>query len=119
MWSHLWGTLEDMVEDGYTIINNADAPLYIVPEGAYNNYLNISRLFDTWEVTDFWYGHTMEKGHPQLLGAEASIWYDGKNGQSEFDIFDRMKDQIVLISEKCWFVEKTPYQNGVSAAWFP
>ncbi len=112
LWSHGWGTLEDMVRDGYSIINNTDAPLYIVPEGAYNNYLNIVRLFDTWEVTDFWYGHHMEKGHPQLLGAEAALWYDGKNGQSGFDIFDRFRDQIALMAEKTWFGDKAPGQTG-------
>lgn len=112
MWSHIWGNLEDMVEAGYRMINAADAPLYVVPEAAYNNYLNIERLFDTWEVTDFWYGHRMEKGHPQLMGAEACLWNDARNGQSEFDIFDRFRDQICLIAEKAWFGDKRPDQTG-------
>ena len=112
LWNHGWASWKEMLDDGYRIINNADAALYVVPEGAYNNYLNIERLFDTWEVSDLLYGNHLDEGHPQLVGAEAAFWYDGANGQSQFDVFDRVRDQIVLISEKTWHGEKSIDQSG-------
>ena len=106
MWSHSWASFEEMKEDGYRFINNADGVLYIVPCAGYNNYLNIKNLYDRWEYSNLNGGRYLAAGHPQLLGAEAALWYDIKVGASEFDIFDRFRDQIILMAEKGWYGEK-------------
>lgn len=107
MWSHSWASFDEMKEEGYSFVNNADGILYIVPfAGYYNDYLNIQRLYDTWEYSNLNGGYYLEAGHPQLLGAEAALWYDMKVGASEFDIFNRFKDQIILMAEKGWYGEK-------------
>lgn len=105
MWSHSWASFDEMKEAGYSFINNADGILYIVPWAGYNNYLDIENLYDTWEYSNLNGGHELATGHPQLLGAEAALWYDLKVGASEFDIFDRLRDQIMLMAEKGWYGE--------------
>ena len=106
MWSHSWASFDEMKDAGYRFINNADGILYIVPwAGYYNNYLNIASLYDTWEYSNLNGGHYLQTGHPQLLGGEAALWYDMKVGASEFDIFDRQRDQVMLMAEKGWYGE--------------
>lgn len=106
MWSHTWASFDEMKADGYKFINNADGILYIVPWAGYNNYLNIRNLYNTWEYSNLNRGYYLAEGHPQLLGAEAALWNDIKVGASEFDIFDRFRDQILIMAEKGWYGEK-------------
>lgn len=50
----------------------------------------------------------MPVAHPQIKGASFAIWNDMtsfKTGFSWFDIYDRMKDAVSLVSEKTWFGE--------------
>lgn len=105
MWSHSWASFDEMKEAGYKFINNADGILYIVPWAGYNNYLNIKNLYNTWEYSNLNRGYYLAAGHPQLLGAEAALWNDIKVGASEFDIFDRFRDQIMIMAEKGWYGE--------------
>ena len=107
--------LQTLLDGEYRIINNMYQNLYIVPVIVHgcNDYLDIEKLYDTWHAgivspTD----KQLATGHPLLMGAETSIWNDAKVGCSEFDLFDRCDDQIMLISEKCWFGEPTEGQTA-------
>ncbi|MCL2747465.1 MAG: discoidin domain-containing protein [Oscillospiraceae bacterium] len=112
MWSHSWASYTEMFDDGFKFINAADGILYIVPTAGYKDYLNVPNLYDTWEATNLNGGYHLDAGHPQLLGASSCLWNDVKNGHSEFDIFDRLRGQIMLMSEKTWYGEKTAGQTG-------
>ncbi|MEG1204902.1 MAG: discoidin domain-containing protein [Angelakisella sp.] len=118
-WSHDWAGFEEMLEEGYRFINNADNELYVVP-GAnyYHDFLDLERLFNEWNCSDFLYSkpdkksYELKAGHPQLMGASAALWNDAMKGYSEFDIFERFRRQIMLMSEKGWYGEQTEGQTG-------
>lgn len=104
-------TLFDM---GYDIINTCGPVLYIVPGQNYGfaDYLNLEALYSTWFVN--YMGHdsstAVDADHPQLLGANFALWndlYTEYSGFSVFDIFDRLRGGVCLISEKTWCGEQT------------
>lgn len=115
--AHFWGVnyadFTQMIEDGYGCINNVYPLLYIVPgAGTFRDYLDIAWMYDTWEATIFDGGFTLPAAHPQMMGSESALWYDYKTGMSEFDYFDRLYTQIMLMSEKNWCGEKREGQTG-------
>lgn len=55
---------------------------------------------------------TVDEGHPLLLGAETALWLDASCGNSHIDIFKLLKNQIMLISEKSWYGDKTHGQTS-------
>lgn len=102
--------LHVLLDGEYRIINNMYQNLYIVPTliNGCNDYMNFEKCYNDWEVGRVSYGENeIQPGHPLLLGAETTIWYDGKVGCSQFDIFDRCKDQIMIMSEKNWYGKNT------------
>ena len=107
--------LTTMLEGEYRMINNMYQNLYIVPVvvNGTNDFLNLEKVYDTWEagIVSFGEGEIMP-GHPLLLGSETSIWNDAKAGCSEFDLFDRAKDQIMLMAEKNWYGRKGEGQSS-------
>lgn len=112
---HFWADhdadFNEMKNDGYKFINTDGGRIYIVP-GHFNDYLNIPYLYETWEVSQYRGGYYLAAGHPQNLGAEGAVWNDIKVGSSEFDVFDRSKDQMILMAEKAWSGEKDPQRSG-------
>ncbi len=125
IWAPYWSDVQEMFDLGYDIINTAGGDLYIVPIGnaGYPDYLNIKDKYDSWEVNNFWSanrqggkgGATMPFAHPQTKGAEFALWNDMTSfmgGLSSYDIFDRMKDAVMLVSEKTWYGEKTAGQTS-------
>ncbi|MEH7502982.1 discoidin domain-containing protein [Neobacillus drentensis] len=123
IWAPYWTDVKEMFDLGYNIINTCGGDLYIVPVGnaGYPDYLNIKEKYDTWEVNDFWGngrggdGAYMPFAHPQTKGAEFAVWNDMTSfsgGLSSYDIFNRMKDAVVLVSEKTWYGEKTAGQTS-------
>ncbi|WP_052427597.1 discoidin domain-containing protein [Neobacillus niacini] len=125
IWAPYWSAVKEMYDLGYDIINTVGGDLYIVPIGnaGYPDYLDIKAKYDTWEVNDFWGnnrqggkgGATMPFAHPQTKGAEFAVWNDMTSfsgGLSSYDIFNRMKDAVVLVSEKSWYGEKTAGQTS-------
>ena len=115
--AHFWGVnyadFTQMVKDGYGCINNVYPLLYIVPgAGTFRDYLDIAWMYDTWEATMFDGGFTLPAAHPQMMGSESALWYDYKTGMSEFDYFDRLYTQIMIMSEKNWCGEKREGQTG-------
>ena len=112
-WASGFADLQVMLDGEYPMINNNDGKLYSVPEaGYYNDYINIRSLYDSWEAGIVPGGSHVKPGHPLMLGSEAALWYDIKLGCSEFDVFDRHRDQIMLMAEKNWYGEKTEVQNS-------
>ncbi|WP_162207562.1 family 20 glycosylhydrolase [Thomasclavelia cocleata] len=111
-WARSFANLKLMLEGEYPMINNIDGYLYIVPAAGYQNYLNIKNLYDTWEAGKISNDEIVKPGHPLMLGSEAALWNDIKVGASEFDIFDRHRDQIMIMAEKNWYGEKTAGQTG-------
>jgi hexosaminidase len=125
IWAPYWSDVQEMYDLGYDIINTVGGDLYIVPIGnaGYPDYFDLKNKYETWEVNDFWGnnrqggkgGATMPYAHPQTKGAEFAVWNDMTSfsgGLSSYDIFDRMKDAVVLMSEKTWFGEKTAGQSS-------
>ncbi|MGN0557170.1 MAG: family 20 glycosylhydrolase, partial [Acutalibacteraceae bacterium] len=103
-WSQNWANYAEMIDMGYACINNCDGCLYSVPgAGYYHDYIPTWWLHDNWFVNllSGSYNHIAES-HPLLRGAEAACWYDVMAGMSEYDIFDRAKEQILVMSEKNW-----------------
>ncbi len=104
-WAYSWADFDRMVKNGFPCLNNSH-DLYVVPGKltGYDDYFNLDEKYYCWETTDLsgnW--PLLSPAHPLLKGCQASIWYDRKVGTSQFDYFDRQKDQAVFISEKGWF----------------
>ncbi len=97
-----------LVDYGYDIIN-AVQNLYIVPGSphGYADYMDVKSLYSIWEVyRNDYYGPLLTEGHPKLKGAMFSLWndlYTTNCGFSVFDIFDRFRGGVMLISEKTWY----------------
>lgn len=104
-------TLFDM---GYDVINTCGPVLYCVPGGNYGfaDYYDLKRLYASWFVNYMGYNEatSVKYDHPQLKGACFALWNDlwcDWGGFSVFDIFDRVRYQVCLISEKAWCGEQT------------
>ncbi|NBJ71435.1 MULTISPECIES: discoidin domain-containing protein [Clostridia] len=124
IWATHWSDVKEMYDMGFDIINTTGTDLYIVPIGnaGYPDYLDIQDKYDKWEVNKFRPksaggigGGTMPFAHPQTKGAEFALWNDVTSfsgGLSSYDIFDRLKDAVMLVSEKTWYGEKTEGQTS-------
>ncbi len=77
--------------------------LYVTP--GWNNYFNeridVSSLYDAYEANMISYEITLAESSPLLLGVEGALWND-ERGPSKEGLFDRTRDQMLLISEKAW-----------------
>lgn len=102
-WSASWASYDEMLNMGYPCINNNDGNLYSVPgAGYYHDYIDFKNLYNNWEANYLVPSYHIAKSNPLMLGSEAACWYDAKTGMSEFDIFDRTRQQIALMAEKNW-----------------
>lgn len=112
-WSLCYSDVNVALKEKYFIINSNDTDLYIVPGVTYyQNDLDISKMYDSWTVGTFGQVITVDEGHPLLLGAETALWLDASCGSSHIDIFKLLKNQIMLISEKSWYGDKTHGQTS-------
>ena len=122
LWAPYWADVKETYQSGYDVINTYGGWLYIVPAGnaGYPDRLNTQRVYEKFEVNDFKSGRNpngeaiMPFAHPQTKGAEFAIWNDMtsfKTGFSWFDIFDRMKDAVSVVSEKTWYGEREEDQS--------
>lgn len=110
-WADHDADFNEMKAEGYRFINTDGGRIYIVPSH-FNDYLNVPYLYETWEVSQYRGGYYLPAGHPQNMGAEGALWNDIKVGMSEFDVFDRSKDQMILMSEKTWAGERDKNISG-------
>lgn len=112
-WSASWASYEEMLNMGYPCINNNDGNLYSVPgAGYYHDHIDLKGLYETWEANYLVPSYHIARSNPLMLGSEAACWYDAKTGMSQFDIFDRTREQIALMSEKNWTGDRRDDQTA-------
>lgn len=124
LWAPYWADVHETFDAGYDIINTCGGWLYIVPgaNAGYPDRLNLRNLWNNFDVSNFApsrnYGQgtaIMPKAHPQTKGAEFALWNDMTSfggGFSWFDLFDRFKDAVMIVSEKTWYGTKTEGQTA-------
>lgn len=116
LWAPYWADVHETYNAGYDVINTYGGWLYIVPAGnaGYPDRYNTKRLYNEFEVNNFKSGRNpsgeaiMPVAHPQTKGASFALWNDMtsfRTGFSWFDIFDRLKEAVSLVSEKTWYGE--------------
>ena len=104
VWSTGFSKPEEMIDQGYNIINTDDANLYIVPKaGYYHDYLDGKNLYENWEANKF-HDSTLPYGHPQLKGAMFALWNDVSypKGITMADSHDRILPAVQVLAEKMW-----------------
>lgn len=121
LWAPYWADVKKTLANGNPIINCSGSWLYIVPGGNnnYHDYLNVEDLFENWSVNNITTtrgsgGAVIPISHPQLRGASVVLWNDDgflEDGISDFDIYNRLKEGISIISERTWYGEKTEGQT--------
>ena len=113
-WAVSLSDYRTLFKMGYDVINTCGPVLYCVPGGNYGfvDYYNLETMYKTWFVN--YMGRdsstSVKYDDPQLKGASFALWNDlfgSGDGFSVFDIFDRLRYQICLISEKTWCGEQT------------
>ncbi|MCI9311907.1 MAG: family 20 glycosylhydrolase [Erysipelotrichaceae bacterium] len=116
LWAPYWADVHETYNAGYDVINTYGGWLYIVPAGnaGYPDRFDTKRLYENFEVNNFKSGRNpsgeaiMPVAHPQTKGASFALWNDMtsfRTGFSWFDIHDRIKDAVSLVSEKTWYGE--------------
>lgn len=113
-WAVELSDYKTLFKMGYDVINTCGPVLYCVPGGNYGfaDYYDLRTLYSTWYVNYMGYGEStsVKYDDPQLKGASFALWNDlwcDWGGFSVFDIFDRLRYQVCLISEKTWCGEQT------------
>lgn len=112
-WAYSWANFPKMIQDGFKCINTS-TDLYIVPgtSTGYVDYIDLKKLYNTWSVNTLGGGTNVSPAHPLLEGGQSALWYDRQVGMSQFDYFDRFRDQVMLVSEKTWFGNKEESQTA-------
>ena len=105
LWNFGWANMDKMYEAGYDLINCNDGNYYIVPNaGYYYDYLNKGTLYNL-PINEIGGVH-IPAGDKQMLGGAFAVWNDMtdylENGVSEYDIYDRIDDEMALFSSKLW-----------------
>lgn len=113
-WADSLSDYNTLFEMGYDIINSYGPELYIVPGRNYGfkEYYNLKYMYENWQVNYMGSSESraVDENNPQLIGASFSLWNDlymANGGFSIFDLFDRLKGAICLISEKTWCGNQT------------
>lgn len=108
-WNDYGNTRDTLLDMGFDIVNTTNASLYLVPTGNYGfpDYFNLETMYSLWQVNylDLTGNNRIEEGDKRLLGACFALWNDlhtAYTGITRYDIFDRLRGMICLVSEKCW-----------------
>ena len=124
VYNHRVANVQELLATEVPMINDHAKYLYVVPvtTNGCNDFIDLEAGYKDWEAgrinrpTDPEMV-VIQPGHPLLKGAESTIWYDDNVGASEFDIYSRYVNQVMLIAEKTWFGKKTEnssYEDFVS-----
>jgi len=135
------GGVGAVYEKGYNVINTSNL-LYIVPAN-YNGYpdryggiywqnaanpsnYSFENIYDTFHAANFHSERRGAKGswvappnHPQTQGVMFCMWHDivaYNGGLSEFDLFDRFKEGVIITAEKAWYGKKADCDTWESFA---
>lgn len=128
LWATYWADAKETYDAGFNVINTEGGWLYIVPRSnaGYPDRIDLASRYNQFEVNNFSSPRTnsmqggrgvaiMPVAHPQTKGAQFAIWNDMtsfRGGYSEFDVYDRFKNMVALVSEKTWYGEKDEDQTG-------
>ncbi|MBQ9115697.1 MAG: discoidin domain-containing protein, partial [Clostridia bacterium] len=101
-----WGDadLKAYASEGFFGISNYPSKLYVVPGGAnaFGDRVDIVSVYDSYEANVVSGSMTLSESSPLLLGVEGAIWNDFNRATSKEGYFDRVRDQMLLVSEKAW-----------------
>ena len=100
----------ETINSNFDVINTVNDILYTVPTTNYSfpDYFDLEKLYSKWQVNIFRLTDAslrMDPDDERLLGASFALWNDlhtSYNGVTRFDIFDRLRGMVCLISEKTW-----------------
>lgn len=111
VWNTGWANPDQMLKEGFDIINIDDAQVYMVPRaGYYYDRLNPQHLYQNYLPNKFSNGTIVDESNPQFLGAMFALWNDkvGKleNGITQYDMFDRTFEAIPAMAQKTWGSDK-------------
>ena len=114
VYNHRTADVQELLATEVSMINDHSKYLYVVPvtTNGCNDFIDLEAGYKDWEAgrinrpTDPAMV-VLQPGHPLLKGAESTIWYDDNVAASEFDIYSRYVDQVMLIAEKTWYGKKT------------
>jgi len=103
-----WGfaDFEKLLEYEFPCVANKPMDLYVVPGGFANSFgdrINLESLYEKYDVTQLNNTITLAPSSPLLRGMEAALWNDTNVAVSLIDLFDRLHDQMLLVSEKAWY----------------
>ncbi|MDE6846641.1 MAG: family 20 glycosylhydrolase [Lachnospiraceae bacterium] len=122
IWSTLWADPRQMYEAGYSLINMENIHLYVIPGGGFD-YLDKEELYMNWEPNKFYDYNEIEiipSYSPQMLGAAYMIWNDMSGtldiGISEYDLYERFEQPLVVLSAKLWGMKELPYEEFCEVA---
>jgi hexosaminidase len=116
VWNTGWANPQQMLNQGYDIINIDDGQVYMVPRaGYYRDRLSPQSIYNSYQPNRFSNGTVVNESNPQFLGGMFALWNDkvGKleNGITPYDMFDRVFEAIPAIAQKNWGSDTTnvPY----------
>ena len=122
IWDPAVAYADDLTAQGYSVINSDSSYLYVVPgvTAEFNDYAYVAALYEEWDVSNFTKSSRaggyrycrLLPGNPHVLGAKSCLWNDNVYGTSENDMFDRMVDQLAIVSEKTWYGDTDAYASG-------
>ncbi|MBE6683162.1 MAG: hypothetical protein E7595_03295 [Ruminococcaceae bacterium] len=108
-WDNGISGLKETLDSNYDFVNTVNAILYTVPTTNYSfpDYFDLKTLYNMWQVNMFSLDGSAkcEPDDERLLGACFALWNDlhtAYKGVTRFDIFDRLRGMVCLISEKTW-----------------
>ncbi|AZU63955.1 discoidin domain-containing protein [Neobacillus mesonae] len=123
VWNTGWANPQQMLNQGFNIINIDDGQVYMVPRaGYYRDRLNPQTIYNSYQPNKFSNGTVVNESNPQFLGGMFALWNDkvGKleNGITPYDMFDRVFEAIPAIAQKNWGSDTThvPYTKFNEAA---
>jgi len=107
VWNTGWANPDQMLDEGFDIINIDDAQVYMVPRADYyHDRLNPENLYNNYQPNKFSNGTVVDESNPQFLGGMFALWNDkvGKleNGITQYDMFDRTFEAIPTMAQKTW-----------------
>ena len=101
-----WGDadLEGYINNEFQMISNRSGKLYVVPGGTttFGDWRDVASIYDSYEATQLSSSVTLAESSPLVIGVEGAIWHHANVGASKEGIFARVRDQMLLVSEKAW-----------------
>ena len=109
IWHNPYYQPEAALKAGYSIVSVPDGLVYLVPfAGYYYDYLDLKRLYETWEPRNVANYTVPDEFLPQLAGGKFALWNDKlgkkKDGSpyTEADNWDRIHPALQTLSQKMW-----------------